>query len=166
MLGKDDILELTLKECATCVHLHGQVPDGGMSFRPTPDSRSTLELLRYLAMCAIGSTRAMTEGDWDGYRAERAAVAEMSAEAFPAAMARQKTLLTDYFAALTQDQFDAQTATTPMGEEMPLGLALVRLPLAWMVAYRMQLFLHVKQAGNQDVWTPDCWAGVSMDRPA
>ena len=30
--------------------------------------RSTLELLRYLAGCGIGSARAMCEGNWDGYK--------------------------------------------------------------------------------------------------
>jgi hypothetical protein len=33
--------------------------------------------------------------------------------------------------------------------------------LKTLVAYRMQLFLYAKQAGNADIGPADCWAGVS-----
>ncbi len=29
-----------------------------------------------------------------------------------------------------------------------------------LVAYRMQFFLYVKQAGCSELATPDCWVGV------
>ena len=54
MLAKNDIRDLIFKEIDICLHLHGQVPEGGMDYRPTPDQRSTLELLRYISVCAIG----------------------------------------------------------------------------------------------------------------
>lgn len=166
MIDKDTLLELILEECDICLHLHGAIPDGGMDFRPTPDQRSTLELLRYLSFCALGGTRAMAEGNWDAYRALADDAATMEADAFPDAMARQKEGLRAYFAGLTQEDLDTRIATTPMGVELPLDRALITLPLKWMAAYRMQLFLYAKQAGNTEIWTPDCWAGVSMDRPA
>jgi len=28
------------------------------------------------------------------------------------------------------------------------------------------LHLYAKQAGNAEIWTPDCWVGTSMERPA
>jgi len=31
-----------------------------------------------------------------------------------------------------------------------------------LVAYRMQLFLQAKAAGNSSLATPNCWAGVGM----
>lgn len=29
----------------------------------------------------------------------------------------------------------------------------------------MQLFLYAKQAGNRDIWTPNCWVGVDWEKP-
>jgi hypothetical protein len=136
-----------------------------MDYRPTPDQRSTLELLRYLSYCAIGGARAMADGSWDAYREYAQAGAEMGADEFPAAMERQREELRTFFGGLTQEQVETQMATTPVGEEMPLEKALVLLPLHWMVAYRMQLFLYCKQAGNEEIWTPNCWVGSDMEKP-
>lgn len=166
MIGKDDILELLHKEIDICVHLFGKLPEGGLDFRPTPEQRSTRELLRYLSHCAIGGTRALVEGGWDGYREEAEQAAKLRVEEFPKAMEQQRQRLSDYFGKLTQEQLDTRTATTPIGEQLPLDQALVRMPVAWMTAYRMQLFLYAKQAGNTELWTPNCWAGIDMERPA
>ena len=43
-------------------------------------------------------------------------------------------------------------------------MLLLETSLKWMTAYRMQLFLGAKAAGNDEIWTPDNWAGVSMPR--
>lgn len=166
MLGKDDTLELILNECDIVLHLYGKIPAGGMDYRPTPEQRSTLELLRYLSYCAIGGARAMADGNWEAYPAYAEAGAGLDADDFPAAMERQKAELRSFFAGLTQEQVETQIATTPMGTEMPLEKALVVMSLHWLVGYRMQLFLYAKQAGNKDIWTPDCWVGVDVQRPA
>ena len=165
MLGKDDIRDLILKECDICLHLHGQIPAGGLDYRPTPSQRSTLELLRYVSVCAIGGARAMGDGNWGAWPgfAERADA--LAGADFPAAMERQKEEIHAFFDGLTQEELETRTATTPMGTELTLERALVELPLSWMIGYRMQLFLYAKQAGNEAIWTPDCWVGVSMDRP-
>ena len=165
MLDKNDILDQILRECDIALHLYKQLPEGSMDYRPTPGQRSTLELLTYLTHCAIGGTRAAAEGNWDGYQEVAKRAEGMTAEEFPAAMERQKEELRAYFDGLTQEQFDSQEAQNPMGDKMNLDRAIVDMPLHWMVAYRMQLFLYAKQTGNEDIWTPDCWAGVSMERP-
>lgn len=164
MLGKDNTLELILKECDIVLHLYGKIPAGGMDYRPTPEQRSTLELLRYLSYCAIGGARAMAEGNWEAYHVYAKEGEALAAGDVPTAMERQKSELRKFFAGLTQEQVETQTATTPMGEEMSLEKALVTMPLHWMIGYRMQLFLYCKQAGNADIWTPDCWVGVDVEK--
>lgn len=165
MLGKDDILELILNECDIVLHLYGKVPPGGMDYRPTPGQRSTLELLRYLSYCAIAGAKAMADGDWEAYRAYAEAGAALPADDFPAALERQKSELRTFFEGLTQEQLETQTASTPVGQEMSLEKALVLLPLHWMVGYRMQLYLYCRQGGNDQIWTPNCWLGLDMERP-
>jgi hypothetical protein len=46
-----------------------------------------------------------------------------------------------------------------------LGRALLDVPVRWMGGYRMQLFLYARAAGNEEIWTPDCWAGITMEKP-
>ena len=165
MIGKDQILDFVLRECDTCLHLYGKIPEGGLDYRPTPEQRSTLELLRYLSFCALGGARTMVDGNWDGYKELAEAASSMEADEFPAAMERQKDGLRQLFAGLTQEDLETRTATLPVGDEVPLEIALVLLPQHWMVGYRMQLFLYAKQAGNKDIWTPNCWVGIDMERP-
>lgn len=165
MLDKNDLLDAILNECKICSHLFTKIPDGGLEYRPTPKQRNTIELLRYLSFCGIGACRTMAANDWDEYTAVAERAKDMTAEEFPAAMARQKQELTEFFDGLTQEDVETRRAQTPMGEDLSLEQALVALPLTWMTAYRMQLFLYAKQAGNKDIWTPDCWAGVSMEKP-
>ena len=123
-------------------------------------------MLRYLAMCGIGGTLAMNDMHWEGYKAWEAKTADLTLEQIPAAIDHQADALRSYFGALSDEDFSTKKAKTPIGEEVPLGRALLEVPLKWMTAYRMQLFLYCKQAGNEDIWTPNCWAGVDMERPA
>ena len=166
MLGKNEILEVILKECDICLHLYDKIPEGGMDYRPSEGQRSTHELLQYLSFCAIAGTRTMAEGNWDAYQALAKASHDLAAEDFPAAMEKQKADLRAYFDTLTQEQVETQTAETPTGETMTLERGLVELPMKWMIAYRMQLFLYAKQAGNDEIWTPNCWAGIDWEKPA
>jgi hypothetical protein len=108
----------------------------------------------------------MVDGNWDAYTAAEKRTSSMRAEEFPAAMAAQKKELAKIFAGISDAQFDEQDAKLPTGETMKLGQALLRAPVSWMTAYRMQLFLYAKAAGSAELWTPDCWAGKDMPRPA
>ena len=162
MFNKDDLLASMLRECDICLHLHGKVPPDGFDFRFTPPQRSTLELLRYISFVGIGATRGLVEGGWDAYEALEQEAEALEAADFPAAIERQKAGLSDVFAALTDADLADRTATLPWGEETPLGRAMLELAYGSLVAYRMQLFLHAKAAGNASLATPNCWAGVDM----
>lgn len=166
MLTQDDILDTLLREIEITRHLATKVPAGGYDYRPTEGQRTTLEVLRYLCFCGIGGARAMADGNWDGYKQWQSECAELSAEDVPAALDREAQALRDFFAELTPAAFDEQVAKTPLGEELPLGRALLEISVKWMTAYRMQLFLYLKAAGNEEIWTPDCWAGIDMARDA
>ncbi len=165
MLSKSDVLDAILTECDIAVHLHGKLPEGSLEYRPTEGQRNTLDLLRYLSFCAIGGSRAMVEGGWEGYSEVAERSKTMEAADFPAAMERQKNELRGYFAEISDDDFATKDAAKPTGETVKLGRALLDLPLKWMVGYRMQLFLYAKAAGNTEIWTPNCWAGIDWEKP-
>ena len=163
MLSRNELRNSILHECDICKHLFTKLPEGGLDYRQSPTQRTNLELLRYVAFCGIGGISAMVDGHWDGYQEWAASCAELSPEEFPAAMDRQKQAIREKFDALSDEDMEREV-TMPTGDKTRLGRALLEIPLKWMVGYRMQLFLGVKGAGNEEVWTPDCWAGVSMPR--
>jgi hypothetical protein len=163
MLTKDDILESLLHECDVVTHLATTIPTGGLAYKQSESQRTNLELLRYLSYCAIAGTRYFVDGDWVGYKEWEELHAGVTIEDFPAAMERQKEALRAAFAPLTDDDLQRET-THPMGHKLTLHRGLLECPLKWMVGYRMQLFCGLKAAGNDEIWTPDCWAGVSMPR--
>lgn len=163
MLTKNDLRNSLLHECDVCKHLFTKLPEGGLDYRQCETQRSNLELLRYISFCGIGGMCAVVDGNWDGYREWAETAAELSADEFPAAMDRQKEAIREKFAALSDEDLEREVKL-PMGDKKRLACALLEIPLKWMVGYRMQLFLGVKAAGNEEIWTPDCWAGVSMPR--
>lgn len=165
MLTKDDVLETLLLECDICIHLFDNLPAGALDYRPTPSQRSTLELLRYLSFSGAGFVAAVNSGDWATYTEGAEAAESLAADAFPDAMREQKEQLQELFADLSEEHLVEGRCTMPWGAEMSVGRGLLMLPLRSMAAYRMQLFLYAKSAGNEDIWTPDCWAGVSMEKP-
>jgi hypothetical protein len=169
MFGKNDLLAGLDLECKILIHLYEQLPrerwQETLDYRPSPDQRSTLELLTYLSYCGIGGCLAALEVGFDGYRAKVERSVGMAAEDFPAAMERQRAEMAEVLAGISEEELSTRMTKNPIGQEISLGRALMELPLRWLVAYRMQLFLYARALGA-DIWTPDCWYGMHRDRPA
>ena len=163
-MNKTELLESMLRECDIVTHLLGKVQPGGWDFRLTPAQRSTTELCRYLAFAGQGIAQSMAEGKWDAYEALEKECAALGSADFPAAMDRQKDGLRALLAPLSDADLATKTSAMPWGETMSLGKAIVILAYGSLVAYRMQLFLHAKAAGNASIGTSNCWAG--RDTPA
>ncbi|NNM32370.1 MAG: hypothetical protein HKO53_04865 [Gemmatimonadetes bacterium] len=84
----------------------------------------------------------------------------MEAEQFPNAMDHQIGGLRDLFGSLTDEDMVTIKTKVPGGGPAPLGLGIFLGPGKWLTGYRMQLFLYAKAAGNPDIGTANCWAGV------
>ena len=162
MIPKEDLLAGMQRECDVCCHLFTKIPEGGLSYRPSEGQRNMLELLQYLSIVGLAMSKSMVTGDWDEYAKVSAGSEDLTAAEFPAAMARQKDALAELLGGLTDDQFCEGKAPMPWGEEFPLGRGLMEMPYACLVAYRMQLFLYIKAAGNLEIGTANCWGGVDM----
>ena len=164
MITKDDVLFEMLRECDVCVHLHAKLSAGALDYRPTPKQRSTLELLRYLSFCGTAFLRSALDGNWDAYSALEAESKTLAAGDFPAAMERQKAAIRAVFAEFTDADLASRRVKSPTGEDLPLGRALLDLPLRFLVGYRMQLFLYAKAAGAESLGTSDCWWGIEWPK--
>ena len=167
MLRKDDLIEAMALECRILQHLHAKLPredwEATLSYRPSEKQRSTLELLRYLAMCGIGATAVVLEGSWDAWKRHKEPLAEMTGEEFPAAVDRQIAGIRELLAPLSDQALLDGRVKKARGDEMNVSQALYDMPIRWLNGYRMQLFLYAKALGAE-IDTPDCWYGVSRGK--
>jgi hypothetical protein len=162
MISKQQFADSLTRECDIVIHLFSKLPPEAYDYRPSPEQRSTTELLRYLAICGAAGIRCMAESNWKLFsEVYGARVKEMPATDFPAAMERQKQEIRDFFASVSEEALLTQDAPLPGGRGMlPLGAAILNGPLKWLTAYKMQLFLYAKAAGAPQLKTSNLWAGT------
>ena len=160
MITKDQLAESMLRECDIIIHLFTKLPEGALEYRPSPEQRSTLELLRYIAICGVAGIRCMSASDWKLFRTYGERVSQMEAAEFPAAMERQKSEIAEFFASVSEDTLGTQQAPMPGGAMLPLGAAILNGPLKWFAAYKMQLFLYAKATGATELKTQNLWRGT------
>jgi hypothetical protein len=165
MITKDQLADSMLRECDILVHLHSKLPEGALDYRPSPGQRSTVELLRYVAICAAAGMRCMSEANWKLFSGYAEQVKEMPGDGFPAAMERQKKEITDFFASVSEETLGTQDAPMPGGGTLPLGVAILNGPFKWLAAYKMQLFLYAKAAGATELKTSNVWRGTDPTPP-
>lgn len=162
MISKNALESSILRECTICKHLYEKIPQDAFDYRPSPGQRSTLELLRYLAMVGSATMSAMIAGDWSGRGEFSARTEAMTPEEFPAMMDRQMEEIREMFAGLDEEEAATRMVRFPTGVEMPLGVALMESLLKWFTGYKMQLFLYAKASGAEHISTSNCWRGVDM----
>ena len=106
------------------------------------------------------------DGTWDEAERLEKASAGLDPRDFDAAMARQEEALLAIIAGFSDEDLLRGRTEMPWGAPCAKGEGLVNMALKVLVAYRMQLFLYAKQAGNHDLGPADCWVGVSRPKPS
>lgn len=161
MITKDQLAAAMLRECDICIHLASKLPAGAADYRPSEKQRSTVELLRYLAICGSAALDCLSHGDWKRFAGHAAEVKDMPVEGFAAAMAKQKAAIAAFFDGITETALETQEAPLPGGSgAAPLGLAILNAPFKWLTAYKLQLFLYAKASGAAEIGTSNAWAGA------
>lgn len=160
MITKEQFAHAMARECDIAVHLFSKLPAGSYDYRPSPEQRSTTELLRYLSICASAGIRCMSESNWKLFAEYTARVKGMSPADFPAAMEEQKQEIVGFFGSVSEETLLTQDAPLPGGAVMlPLGAAILNGPAKWLAAYKMQLFLYAKASGATELKTSNLWRG-------
>lgn len=147
-------------------HLATKVDPAKLDWRPSENQRSTIELLRYLAICAAAPAKAVVEDDWGAPKEFAERVAQLDLAGFDRAMVDQERELHAILDALTDADLVGREAKLPWGVTVPLAEALYQTTVRFLVAYRMQLFLYAKQSGASELGTYDAWMGVDAPQPA
>ena len=160
MISKDQLADAMLRECDIIKHLQTKLDPENLDYRPSPEQRSTRELLQYLSVVGIAASRCMAAADWKLFREFSERAETVTFEGFPAAMDEQKKELRALFDGFDEKLLETQAAPLPGGGEAPLGLAILGGPFKWLTAYKLQLFLYAKACGATELGTANAWAGV------
>jgi hypothetical protein len=165
MITKEQFARSAARECDIIVHLFSKIPPDAYAYQPSPQQRTTLDLLRYISICASASIHCMVHKDWKLFAAFRERVKEMPASEFPAAMERQKQEILEFLDSVSEETLATQEAPMPGGMMLPLGMAVLEGPLKWLTAYKMQLFLYAKASGATELKTSNLWRGTDPAPP-
>jgi hypothetical protein len=164
VLTKEELIAALRDEVRILAHLAGKVEQSNLDYRPTPKQRSTLELLRYMAIMGPTQVAVIKAGVFDraaltaAWRPAEAAAKEMSFDQAVSAIRKQS----DEYARLLSGWADAdfRAEIDMFGRKATRGSLLVNLVLGGHAAYRTQLFLYLKACGREELNTVNLWAGV------
>ena len=161
MITKEQFVQSLVREINIIKHLYTKIDPSKLDYRPTPGQRSTLELLQYLGRSTTIGIKGNIAGDQNVYIELSKQPNPVTFENFVSMMDEQEKFVKETIPALTDEQLGKES--TIFGGSNTLAMHLLGV-LKSAVAYKMQLFLYIKESGNPNIGTSNLWAG--MDAPA
>ena len=159
MISKDQYLASLKKEFAIINHLAEKIKPEQLSHKPTEQQRTMQELMHYLSYIFIAGADTVVSGDPDAYKKYTTAPVP-TLENFKELMQEEETKVFELLTPLTEENLTEEIAM--WGRTQSKALHLLGLHNI-AVAYKMQLFLYMKQSGTSEINTMNLWAG--MDQP-
>jgi hypothetical protein len=166
VLTRDELIQALQQEVRILLHLAGKVRPEDLDYRPTAKQRSTLELLRYMAIMgptqlavikANGFNRAALSATWSP---AEAVAKTMTCEQAVAAIAAQAGSYVRELGTWRDEDFRAEIDV--FGRPSTRGAMVVSQVLGGHAAYRTQLFLYLKSCGHDELGTMNLWGGADM----
>ncbi len=140
------------REIDTVIHLASRLQAEQLDYRPLGNQRSIRELLIYLSMCGYRGLQGIIGDKWDG-AFQQVQESGFSLDAYALVQQRQKDKIDAWFSRPDLPHL----GRLHWGEEVDLRMAVVEVPLKWLTAYRMNLFLWTKESGAHTLDRSDCW---------
>lgn len=164
VLTKNDLLSSLQNEVRIMLHLISKVGQDQLDYRPSSHQRSTIELLRYLAIVFPIHFRGVLADGWTAelwgriWSEQEAYAKNLTLEQVREAIASHATLFAEGLAACTDEKL--REPFEMFGFKGTRGPFLVNLVLSHYAAYRMQLFLYLKASGRTELNTMNLWVGT------
>jgi len=167
-MNKTQVLNALEQEVKIIKHLFTKVKTENLSYAPAEKMRNLEELLRYLSYAGVATinwycNNVDSETAKAEYKAYVSKAENFKIENFPAEMDKQLNEISDFFDTISEEDFTTKTVKIITGKECTFGEAIVNTSLKYLTAYRMQLFLYLKQLGLNELNTVNCWIGI--DKP-
>jgi hypothetical protein len=166
MISKQEVLGSMKDEIKIVKHLVSKIKEEHLSYKPSEKQRTMLELLQYISYCGLVGTSFTVTGNWDAYKQIAEDGAKVTLSGMPVAMDSQMVKIEALLKNLNDKDLSELDAKTPWGASQKAGLGLVNTALKFLVGYRMQLFLYMKDAGIPNLGTSNCWMGADPTPPA
>ena len=170
VLTKEELISGLQSEVRILVHLADKVDKSKLDYRPSPKQRSTLELLRYMAIMGPTLLAVIKTGKFDQ---------ETMSSIWAPAEAASKLMDFDQAVSAIQKQSgdyerllgawpdaDFRLGMDMFGNKTTRGAIIVNLVLGGHAAYRTQLFCYLKSCGRDELSTMNLWAGADAAVPA
>lgn len=160
VLTKSELIGALQNEVRILQHLITKIEPSMLDYRPTATQRSTIELLKYLAVMGPALVHSALAGTFDeaDWGARQAAADKKDFAGTVATLAAQSD---QYVAMLSNVPDEAFRAEVVMfGTKYTVGSFLVALALGGCAAYRTQIFCYLKACGLSELGTMNLWAGI------
>lgn len=160
VLTREELVASLQNEVRILLHLSTKIDPAKLDYRPTPKQRSTIELLRYMAVMPPFLIAAIQSGNFDGaaWQTATGAMAEKDLAAVLDAIGKQSGEMAAQIAGYSDADFRGEIEM--FGRKASRGSLLVNLVLSAFAAYRTQLFLYLKSCGREELNTMNLWAGM------
>jgi len=159
MISKEQYLGAMGKEINIIKHLAEKVTEEQMTWKPTDGQRTMAELMQYLTTIFVMGADSVATGDGEAYK-KYANSPMPTRESFLGMMDEEWNKFLGFVEPLTEEDMKAEVNMWGMNQTRAIHL-LGLLNIA--SAYKMQMFLYMKQAGMTHLNTMNLWAG--MDTP-
>ena len=159
MITKEQYIESLLKELSIIKHLSEKIKPEQLSHKPTEAQRSLQELMHYLSYIFIVATDTIALGDKEAY-AKYSSIEMPTLENFKSNIEKEESRINELLTPMTDDVM--QEEIEMWGRKQNRAMHLFGL-IKMAAAYKMQLFLYMKQSGTSNIGTSNLWAG--MDQP-
>jgi hypothetical protein len=160
MITKEQYLGILGNEFRIIKHLARKITPEQLSHKPTDPQRSMQELMAYLTQIFISGVEGVVTGDGSAYKKYLGVGDAPTLENFAELMDKEFTEVEKLINSISEE--DLQTEVTMWGRTQSKALHLMGM-LSIAAAYKMQLFLYMKQSGTENIGTMNLWAG--MDQP-
>jgi hypothetical protein len=162
-ITKEEVIAQLQKEVRILLHLAGKLDRASLDYRPTPKQRSSIELLRYLAVMGPALVRSIKAGGFDveRWQADAAAANAASFEQLLAVIEKHSDEYASQLGSWTDADFRGEIEM--FGRKATRAAWLLELVLNGCAAYRTQLFCYLKSCGRDELSTMNLWQG--MDAP-
>ena len=160
VLTKSELMAGLHNEVRILQHLTTKIAPGMVDYRPTPKQRSTIELLKYLAVMGPMLVKAGLSGtfDRDEWGVRAAALNDKDLAGVVAALAAHDQEYDALLANVPDEAFRKEVDI--FGNKASAGSFIVTMVLGGCAAYRTQVFCYLKACGREELGTMNLWAGI------
>jgi hypothetical protein len=159
MITKEQYIEALTKELEIVKHLAEKIKPEQLSHKPTEAQRTLQELMQYISVIFTAGADSVASGDPEAYKKYFGGPLP-TLENFIGLMDDEEKKVIAFLTPLTEEELAIDI--TMFGRTQSRTLHLIGL-LKMAAAYKMQLFLYMKESGTSDINTANLWAG--MDTP-